>query len=256
MDFFAYSSIFIVVLFAYFKKSLQRSGIVPALFIGICLYFTGGFSFLIALYAFFISSSFVSKWKKREKEKVAQKVKEKTSNRDCFQVIASGIMPFLFAICFFLSKEDIFYLLVFVSLSISNADTWASELGILSKKDPYTLLPFRKCCKGVSGGVSLFGLFASFLGSLLIAVCSYVTNQTFSWFVYVLIFGFLGSIVDSLLGSSCQVLYYNAKKKQYAEVKQDGYLYQKGLHFMNNEMVNFVSNLITCLLCFLFWTIF
>ncbi len=255
MDFLAYGSILLIVFIAYNKKSLQKSGIFPALAIGWGLYFTGGWSFLIALYAFFISSSIASSFHKQAKESLAKKVKGKTSNRDCFQVLASGIVSLFFSLCYFFTNEDVFYVLVFVSLAVSNADTWASELGILSKKDPYTLIPFRKCYKGVSGGVSFLGLVASFFGAFLIALLCYGTMHSVFLFFLVLCFGFLGALLDSLLGSTCQVLYYDKKTKRYSEVKQVGYQYQRGLSFMNNEMVNFVSNVLTCFLFFLLWMI-
>ncbi|KAM7195454.1 hypothetical protein V8F20_007513 [Naviculisporaceae sp. PSN 640] len=106
------------------------------------------------------------------------------------------------------------------------ADTFSSELGILSKGQPrlITSLTFRKVPRGTNGGVSAIGLAAGLLGSMVIVITSVLflpfcrediagklgggpswTDGQFRVFLLGLtVWGFLGSVVDSILGGLFQ----------------------------------------------------
>ncbi|KAI1371568.1 integral membrane protein DUF92-domain-containing protein [Hypoxylon crocopeplum] len=102
------------------------------------------------------------------------------------------------------------------------ADTFSSELGILSRSSPrlITSLSLRKVPRGTNGGVTLWGLIAGLLGSMIIVAAalmflplcgedtkgkigggdSWTLNQkaTLAWGLS--IWGALGSLLDSFLG--------------------------------------------------------
>ncbi len=106
------------------------------------------------------------------------------------------------------------------------ADTFSSELGILSKSQPrlITSITFRKVPPGTNGGVTAYGLAAGLLGSLIIVTTSMalipfcspkssITGlQDHGWtfrdrqrFTFAMtIWGALGSVLDSLLGGWLQ----------------------------------------------------
>lgn len=98
------------------------------------------------------------------------------------------------------------------------ADTFSSELGILSKSQPrlITSLNFRKVPPGTNGGVTGYGLGAGLLGSLVIVAASIALtpfcNPKEGWglmrrnrFAFAMaIWGALGSVLDSLLGGWLQ----------------------------------------------------
>lgn len=106
------------------------------------------------------------------------------------------------------------------------ADTFSSELGILSKTAPrlITSLTFRKVPPGTNGGVTLVGLAAGLFGSMIIVVASIVflpfcneytagkagggapwTQPQRSALMYGLtLWGALGSVLDSFLGAVLQ----------------------------------------------------
>lgn len=106
------------------------------------------------------------------------------------------------------------------------ADTFSSELGILSKGQPrlITSPTFRKVPRGTNGGVSAVGLAAGLLGSMVIVITSVLflpfcrednagklgggpswTNDQFRTLLLGLtVWGFLGSVVDSILGGLFQ----------------------------------------------------
>ena len=114
------------------------------------------------------------------------------------------------------------------------ADTFSSELGILSKGNPRLLTSWnlRKVPPGTNGGVTLAGILAGFLGALTIALTSvillpfctphlaarifgdYVSDyigqsgwrwqEKCLWVIAVTLWGGLGSLLDSFLGGWLQ----------------------------------------------------
>jgi uncharacterized membrane protein len=107
------------------------------------------------------------------------------------------------------------------------ADTFSSELGILSKSQPrlITSITFRKVPPGTNGGVTAYGLAAGLLGSLIIVTTSMALipfcppkspitglRDIHGWtlternrFTFgMALWGALGSVLDSLLGGWLQ----------------------------------------------------
>lgn len=124
------------------------------------------------------------------------------------------------------------------------ADTFSSELGILSTSKPrlITSLSFREVPPGTNGGVTLVGIFAGLLGSFTIALTSVLllpfclvgstsrTGKIFGdnqrgldggsgwdwrekilWVGAVTLWGGLGSLLDSLLGGWLQASVIDAR---------------------------------------------
>ncbi|KAL2011144.1 hypothetical protein VTN00DRAFT_3862 [Thermoascus crustaceus] len=96
------------------------------------------------------------------------------------------------------------------------ADTFASELGILSKSKPrlITSPTLRVVPPGTNGGVTATGLLASLFGAFTIALTSAVLlpfcaqgwgdKERIFWVLAVTLWGGLGSVVDSFLGGWLQ----------------------------------------------------
>lgn len=148
-------------------------------------------------------------------------------------------------------------------------DTWASELGILSKSLPRLITkPWKKVPPGTNGGVSLEGLGASAAGGMIMGLIhgifvaggissllpfmpsynmvSALPPSQYGREVLILTFvgflsGFGGSLLDSLLGATVQATYYDEEAKRI--VKRSGPNTTKvgGWGFLSNEMVNVVS---------------
>ncbi|MBM6839600.1 DUF92 domain-containing protein, partial [Clostridium saudiense] len=118
---------------------------------------------------FFISSSIISRIAKIQKISL-EKIHEKGDARDFIQVIANGGIALICVILFQVTKDIKFLIASAVSFSVSNSDTWASELGVLSKGNTRSILTGKIIEKGVSGGVSLLGTLSAFLGATVIGL--------------------------------------------------------------------------------------
>lgn len=219
---------FLISFLAYMKRSLAFSGFIAATIMGSIIYFTGGLYFMMVLLFFFVSSSVLSKFSTKEKV---------DSLRSYKQVFANGIIGTLLSILFYVFEDSTFKLLYTISFAVSTADTWASEIGKFSKSLPVHIIRFEKLEQGLSGGITKLGTAASLLGSLIMSLFM-------SFNLYVIVFGFLGSIVDSLLGT-IQVKYICGEDEKLCETPDEKLpvLRTTGLKFLSNNLVNFISNL-------------
>jgi uncharacterized protein (TIGR00297 family) len=233
------------------QKSLTSSGALSAFIVGMSVYAGFGVKGLLLLGIFFATSSFWSKYKSSKKAKIEEKL-AKGSTRDWRQVFANGgLAAFLGLLHFFV---DIPFLVpaFAAALASANSDTWASEIGTLSRRDPIDIRTFSRVEKGTSGAVSLLGSLAGLAGSLLIALFSTVLfSISLVPMFFVFLFGFIGNIMDTLLGGFLQKKY--VCQKCGLETEKSNHCQQptvriKGISFIDNDMVNFLSGLIAAML--------
>ncbi|TYP53763.1 DUF92 domain-containing protein [Thermosediminibacter litoriperuensis] len=244
---------FFIAYAAYIKNSLTLDGSVGATFLGTIMYATSGIfgSFLMVL--FFISSSLLSHFKKSAKSSAARQF-DKTGRRDVLQVLANGGAGLIYSVLYYITKNPSYLVLLAISFAAANADTWATELGILSKARPISLRTFKRVEKGTSGAVSLSGTFAALMGAMLIGISAaagfkliYFGNLPFTHiqsFTMVTLGGFLGSVIDSILGATLQGVYYSEElegetEKRFSNGRPNRLV--RGLGFVNNDLVNFLS---------------
>jgi uncharacterized protein (TIGR00297 family) len=202
----------IVAYAAYRARSLDRSGAFAALIVGTVIFGLGGLSWAILLLTFFITSSGLSRAFKNRKKEANEKY-AKGGQRDAGQVFGNGGIATLFAALHFFYPEASWPWLGFAaSLAAVNADTWATELGVLNPTAPRLITDLRKVVeKGTSGGVSLVGTLASLAGAGVIGLEAALLNPfevNWMFFVLVTIAGLLGALFDSLLGATVQAIYY------------------------------------------------
>ncbi|MGN1163193.1 MAG: DUF92 domain-containing protein [Candidatus Ornithospirochaeta sp.] len=236
------------------KKWLTASGTAAAVVLGLVILWMGGFSAFLVLLFFFISSSVVSRVSK------AQRGVEKKGNcRDAVQVLANGLPA---ALAILLSRSVVFgpaATVAFVAaLSEATADTWSGSFGMLSRKDPVSIITFTKVPKGISGGVSalgfLGGLSASLLTSALGAGCFAYSVSSFSVAAGS---GFLGSVIDSLLGALVQVQYRDKEGRLTEKDEENGEKNERvrGIPGFDNDAVNLVSGLLSASLALFLATV-
>jgi len=249
--------------FAYWRKSLTFSAAWGAFFLGVALYLAGGPLFFILLMVFFLSSTFLSHFKAGVKDPVEARIHAKSGPRDIIQVGANGGAALIMAVPFAISQNPAYLVAVAASFAACNADTWASEIGILSRKAPVSLITLKPVNPGLSGGVSPLGLLASLGGSAVVAL-TYGLYQFAAGNSGVLLWmqigiitlgGLLGSILDSFMGAAIQAKYISHETGELTEKpdhnNKPNQLYS-GITFVNNDFVNFASSLLAAALVLIF----
>lgn len=245
---------------AYRARSLDRSGAVAASFLGMIVFGLAGVGWAVVLLTFFISASALSKIFKSRKLSAEQNF-AKGSRRDAWQVIANGGVAGLLALVFFIllqvfpssSLLSPLWLGFSASLAAANADTWATELGVLNPRKPVLISNFKRVPQGVSGAVSLVGTLAALAGSALVGVMAVLSvsagwapaSDLYLWVQFVIILGggVLGSFVDSFLGATVQAVYFCPvceKETERYPLHTCGTetVRTRGLPWLNNDWVN------------------
>lgn len=148
---------------------------------------------------------------------------EEKRGRTSAQVFATAGIPTV--LCFFLLFADSFGVtddqqsvlssLFFSYFACSCADTFASEIGVLSKRRPLLLSTLQPVPRGTDGAISLEGTLASLLGGAVIGLTAAADSTVnsglaFSVMKYALV-GFFGSLFDSGFGCFLQTTEAMAK---------------------------------------------
>ena len=252
----ALAAVLVIGLIAYWKRQLNLSGVVAAVVMGAAATVMGGFTSL-SLYLFFlISAAVIGKLSKRIRG--LDRIHKKGGRRDAVQVLANGGAA-LAAMLIHAFDSSPVYLAVFTAcLAEACSDTWASEIGVLSKSEPVSILTFTKVPKGLSGGVSLLGTCSAMLSSILYGIFAFSCYDgiNLSLVMVVIFSSFAGVMTDSVLGATLQAHFYDEKEDIITEHSRDregnALKLVRGLRFMDNDMVNLTSNIITFVLASLF----
>jgi uncharacterized protein (TIGR00297 family) len=241
---------------AFRRRSVDAGGAVAGTIVATLIFGFGGPLFWVLLMAFFVTSTAAGLLRRGEKEWLSS-IHQKGERRDAFQVLANGGVGALTAIFFRLTGEPAWAAAFAVSFAASNADTWASEIGVLSQGAPMSPLTFRPVPRGISGGMTLLGTGASLAGALLIALLFAFENSFLralpGSFLRVLLLvtacGFGGSLVDSILGAAVQARYESfSAPGTVTERRADGSgsanRLVHGIAWVDNDVVNVASGLI------------
>lgn len=238
----------IIATFAYRVNSLSQSGAYASAFVGTVIFGLGGLPWAILLLAFFITSTALTRAFKKRKQGLNEKF-SKGGRRDAGQVFGNGGLATLFAALHFLFPAALWPWLGFAAaLAAVNADTWATELGVLNPTQPLMITDLkRRVEKGTSGGISLWGTGAALLGASVIGGLAAVFSPAgSSWTIFLLITlsGLLGSLFDSLLGATVQAMYYCPTDQKETEKHPlhtcgTATIHIRGWKWLNNDWVNF-----------------
>ena len=256
----------LISLIAWRLHMLSTSGMITAAIMGTLVFGLGGLPWACLLIGFFISSSLLSRLARRRKLQYEEKY-SKGSSRDAWQVIANGGVATMLLVFTYIQREIIgcsdtcfsangWAFLTFAgSLAAANADTWATELGVLSRTEPRLITSGRKVQPGTSGGVSLTGIMAASAGGLLIAGLAALPwsgiPHPLVWYQVVLWLtgaGLVGSLVDSILGATLQIIYYCPSCKKETEKSPQhscgsNTIKLRGIDGIDNDVVNLACTL-------------
>lgn len=251
----------LVAYLAYRAHSLDKSGAIAATLVGTVIFGVGGWQWAVLLLTFFITSSGLSRAFKMRKAGLSEKF-SKGHERDAGQVFGNGGLATLFAALHAFYPESILPWVGFAaSLAAVNADTWATELGVLNPTPPRMITNLSKRVeKGTSGGISLLGTLASLLGAAVVAVPAVLFSPTSTlyanYFLLITAAGLAGSLFDSFLGATVQAMYYCPTDKKETEKHPlhtcgTETIHIRGWEWLNNDWVNFACGAFGVLIAFL-----
>lgn len=197
---------------------LTVPGTLGAVVVGVLAFVFGGWPLWLLLMWFFGSSNVASKLMARSAVKRnggAPASRKHSGPRTLRQVLANSV-PFLAcALAYTATGEPWLLLLASGALAASTADTWASEVGVYSRRPPVNILTREPMQRGLSGGVSPLGLAATVVGAVTSAFLAMLLFHAFGYaiptgpdaFFFNIACGVVGSLVDSVLGVVMQAKY-------------------------------------------------
>ena len=255
------------------RRSLTKAGACTGFVVGFLLVSTGLRG--LVLFYFYQIGSMATHYKEYVKAKLDATV---VSERGATQVLAVSLVAVVLSLTHALycgAEQAIDFtaapeasrlaMAILAHHAVSLGDTLASELGMLgtvtrsqhSQQPILVTQPWRRVPVGTNGGISALGTVWSFVGGLIIGAVT-VAMDYFSGisplnFGRVTLFGgltgFLGSLLDSILGATLQTTYYDDETKlvyhEHHTNRPKSAQRICGVSVLTNEQVNFVSVAIT-----------
>ncbi len=242
-------------LLAWRAGALNASGALAATLTGGLIFGLGGIPWAVLLLAFFVSSSALSKAFAASKAALSEKY-AKGSQRDWGQVLANGSLGALLAIIHALFPGQAWPWAAFAgAMAAVNADTWATEMGVLSQMPPRLISTWRKVERGTSGGVTLLGSLASLAGAALIALAAVLFPSQgggLALLDFAILGGAAGSLFNSFLGATLQAIYYcpscdKETERHPLHLCGSPTTLSHGWSWLNNDLVNFACSFLGAL---------
>lgn len=242
-------------IFAFKFKLLQINASYVLFYMIFTLYYFGGFKSYISLMLVYLVIIIIEKILHTKTDIIFENINKEHGVRNCRQLLANCLLAVVLVNIYGITQNNIYIILFFVAISETISDSVASNVGVLSKKNPIDICTFKTIQPGISGGVSLIGT----ISSLIVCVYSsilYLFIYEFDISIALVIFtsSFLGVILDSILGSKIQIQYKcevcNKITEQEYHCKKNT-LFYKGYKFFDNTTINFLCNLSSVILAYL-----
>jgi uncharacterized protein (TIGR00297 family) len=249
---------------------LTVSGALMAWFLAFVVLFLAKWS-IFPLVIFLVLGSLAGKIRANAKEGGDAK---QGKARDHWQVLANGGIFMLLAMLAFLNESgwlesflgihtevlrfsETCHLLALISLSVSCADTLSSDFGRVWGGSPRNIITGKRMIKGVSGGVTGAGFVGAFLGAVSIAIFVFWTElsslgSSVSAFWLVAVFGFIGSILDSVLGVLFQAKYLDEMGNQVDSSESGRRSMAAGYRWVTNDVVNAITGVLMLLVAVMY----
>lgn len=248
----------IVALGARRASLLTTGGAIAAAAVGTLTFGVGGWAPAVLLLTFFISSSLLSRQGSERKQSLAAR-SAKGGRRDEWQVLANGAVPALLAAGYGLTHQEFWLVGMAGALAASNADTWATEVGVLAHTRPRMITNLRPVKAGTSGAISLPGSLAALAGALLIGLVASPLVGSIALLYVAGVGGLLASLVDSLLGATVQAQYVcpncdHVTERHPTHTCGTATVLQSGWPWMGNDLVNFAASAAGAVLTIWLWS--
>jgi uncharacterized protein (TIGR00297 family) len=214
----------------YRRASLTVSGMISTLVVSALTFALGGWMWGVLILTLFAATELWTRYRRVRQERAGVLLGPKVP-RSWDQVLARTGWAIVLLLFYSLAARVTGIYLAFVgAIATANADTWATELGLLSAQAPRLITTRRRVLAGTPGGISILGSVAAlagawligFVGLVLVVIAAGVNRQPWerAWLWLPLsatVGGMLGCLVDSLLGAAAQGIYYCERCQQTTE---------------------------------------
>ena len=240
-----------IALVAQRRGSLSASGARAAVAIGALIFVGGGPFWFLTLVAFFVGSTLLGKVGRARKASI-KRAFEKGDVRDALQALSNGGVAAACAIGMLVAPHPLWAAGFVGALATANADTWATELGVLSRAEPWSLTLLRRVPRGSSGAVSPLGLLVTVAGGLAIGLTAAIGADAFGMSAAALVLvatlaGVGGALLDSILGATLQAGYRcetcACASEGAVHVCGASTVHVRGLRWLDNDRVNLAATL-------------
>lgn len=220
------------------RGSLNFSGAVAAFAVGL-FSLCASFRFGGVLIIFYLSSTKATRFRADIKARVEDGHDGPSGNRDAGQVLASSGPAVIASLVYWylyrydspissiLPDRSALNLFVMLFFAACSGDTFASELGSVlgsGAEKPFLIIsPGRIVPRGTNGGVTVAGTIASGVGGFVIGLSYYAMGPDWGLDQLALVLvgtlgGFIGSFLDSVIGSFFQISLLDVSTKKILKV--------------------------------------
>lgn len=253
----------LIAILAWRVGALSTNGALAATLTGGLIFGLGGLSWAVLLLIFFVTSSTLSRTFARKKAVFNEKF-AKGNRRDWGQVLANGGLGAGLALIFgFFPEQDWIWAAYAGAMAAVNADTWATELGVLNPTAPRLISNGRVVERGASGGVSLDGYLAALGGAAFVGLAAalFTPGEWQAVCLGAILGGLAGSSLDSWLGATVQAIYtcpVCQKETEKHPFHACGAPTQplRGWRWFGNDLVNFACSLGGAFVSAVIWLLF
>lgn len=224
--------------------ALTIEGAWAATALGALIFLAGGLSWSAVILVFFVTSSALSRLRSAGGRSLDDMV-ARSERRDAVQVAANGALPALFSLLQLVHPSSLYAAGFAGAIAAAAADTWATEVGALSRSPPVLLTTGKRIPPGTSGGVTILGSAGAALGAAVVGlVASFLMPPLGAG--PILVAGLLGSFTDSFLGATvqerrtCPICMTRTEQVRHricgAETERTG-----GIPHVDNDVVNLLA---------------
>ena len=230
----------IVLFLVWFVRSrnwLDQTGSLAALWIAAILWMSGGWKALSGPVFLLVVGSITGK---------LIRPNHASEKRTAQQVFSNGLIGVVLYMLYGMTGQFHWLLLAWSSFAISVCDTISSEVGVAVGGRTYNAVTLRSTQPGLSGGISLAGTAGGLAALLLLVFFLFIILPVSPiQLLWVLSTGLVGMLVDSILGSKWQALWRQGDAWSEVSSSSPQEVLVKGLPWLDNHWVNFLSNGIT-----------
>jgi len=191
------------------------------------------------LLGFFVSSTLLSRLGRERKRAIGEIAK--SGARDAWQVLANGGVATLGIVI----GGPLGIAAFAGAYAAANADTWGTEIGMLARRPPHSILTGKPLATGMSGGITTIGTLAEVGGALLIAGFATAAWPSSRLFAAAALGGVVGAFVDSYLGATLQAHRWCPACERTCENDPHNCgtatVHHRGLTWMGNDAVNLAA---------------